>query len=169
MMVDKIRRYDSDHVGTDVLRSVSGPVEFTQKDKHLAVRLLRALDVDQRNRMAVAAPQIGVPKRMFSYTLKGYMGDIEGEIPMKGVVCNPEVLEWDSSLRTANEGCLSFPGKMYKVRRPWLIRASWQDPSGKSFDVQLLGMASRMFQHEIDHLNGILVIDRVEGGINAYG
>lgn len=161
-MIDKIRKYPD-----EVLNRVAEPVELDAKAKFLANRLTAALDADRKGRLAVAAPQIGVSKRAFSYRLTGgYMEDVEDKtIPVKGVAFNPIVHEQSDRLRSAIEGCLSFPGESFPIRRPDRIDVEWTDYKGNVYRTAMLNMAARVFLHEIDHLDGVLVIDRVEAPI----
>ena len=161
-MLDKIRKYPD-----PILQKECVEVVFDAKARFLKERLLAALNSDLKTRLAVAAPQIGVLQRAFSYNLKFMEGDVEFEIPKKGVAFNPRILEAGTAMRTGNEGCLSFK-KERSVRRPDMVRVEFFDYKGERFETRLLGMASRLFQHEIDHLNGILIIDRTEGGALAY-
>lgn len=163
-MLDKIKKYPA-----TVLREVCEPVEFDAKTKFLGQRLITTMNADRKSRMAVAAPQIGVLKQAFSYNLTGYQSDVSIRIPHRGVIFNPKVLDWDSVLRVADEGCLSFPGQTFKIRRPLKIGVEWYSASGERTECEMLGMASRLFQHELDHLLGILVIDRTDGGALAHG
>lgn len=103
--------------------------------------------------VGLAAPQIGVSKRILiaSPTLK------RGE---EHVIVNPVI--YQSSGREVNaEGCLSFPGISAEVARAKKIRLRYQDRHGKPHDVELKDFFARIVQHEIDHLEGILLIDRV--------
>ena len=161
-MIDKIRKYPD-----EVLNRVAEPVELDAKAKFLANRLLAALDADRKGRLAVAAPQIGVSKRAFSYRLSGgYMEDVEDKtIPVKGVAFNPVVISESESTRIATEGCLSFPGRSFAISRPGKIEVEWTDVKGNVYRTVMLNMAARVFLHEIDHLDGVLVIDRVEGSL----
>ena len=74
---------------------------------------------------------------------------------------NP-VLEWSSEeLEAAEEGCLSLPGVHVEVERPAQVRVRAQDESGAELRIEADGLTARVIQHEIDHLNGVLILDRI--------
>jgi peptide deformylase len=80
---------------------------------------------------------------------------------------NPQVLERSEILETDSEGCLSVPGKRGKVTRPKRIRLTYSDVRGKTYSLDLSGLAARVVQHEIDHLDGILFTDKaLEGSVS---
>jgi peptide deformylase len=109
------------------------------------------------NGVGLAAPQVGVLKRMFAYDL----GEDEetGEHPF-GVIVNPEITRADGE-QTGDEGCLSFPGLYYEVTRAMDVELKAQDVYGRPIEVSGSGLAARCFQHEIDHLDGVLFIERM--------
>jgi peptide deformylase len=72
------------------------------------------------------------------------------------------VLEWKSEeLEIAEEGCLSLPGVHVDVERPMQVRVTAQDANGKKIKVEAEGLEARVIQHEIDHLNGVLILDLI--------
>lgn len=74
---------------------------------------------------------------------------------------NPEVIEQGDEIITVEEGCLSFPGLLIKVKRPRNITVRYQDRDGNVHIEELTDLASRCFQHELDHLDGVCFTDRV--------
>jgi len=77
------------------------------------------------------------------------------------IVCyNPRVVHWGSEQVLLEEGCLSFPGLIVKVSRPRDVRVRYQTPNGETESRFLTGMTARAFQHELDHLSGVLFFDR---------
>lgn len=101
----------------------------------------------------LAAPQVGVSLRVFTYRIDGQAGHI----------VNP-VLELSEDLQPDQvEGCLSIPGLGFPVPRARWTRVSGQDKSGNPVVIEGEGMLARCFQHETDHLDGILYIDRLKG------
>jgi peptide deformylase len=111
--------------------------------------------------VGLAAPQVGVPLRLFVYAWTD--GD---DREHSGVAVNPEL--WLSPVRigeadedTESEGCLSIPGERFPLRRAdrALLRA--QDADGEYFEVEADGWLARIFQHEYDHLDGVLYADRL--------
>ena len=137
------------------LRVPSLPVEFDAKTRKAAHSLVLAASGVNRA-LGLAAPQIGVRRRMFHYDLSRYP---HAGIPTRGVVCNPTVIDssgsWDRE-----EGCLSFPRKIVVVRRPSAATFEWFTVDGERCEATLSGMAARVWLHETDHLDGILMFDR---------
>lgn len=104
--------------------------------------------------VGLAAPQAGISKRIIiaSPTMK------EGE---EQVFINPEIVE-AKGREVGVEGCLSLPGISGEIPRAKVIKLKAQDRLGKSVEIQLKDFFARIIQHEVDHLNGILLIDRVD-------
>ncbi len=103
--------------------------------------------------IGLAATQVGMLNRVLVYR-------VYSEDPIMALV-NP-VLEWvDEELETAAEGCLSLPGVHVEVERPARIRARARDASGAEILVEAEGLHARVIQHEIDHLDGVLILDRI--------
>ena len=107
--------------------------------------------VDDPGRAGLSANQIGVSLRAFSY-------NIEGKV---GYVLNP-VIEDKQGEQYADEGCLSVPGLWYKTRRADYARVRGIDLDGKTVVLEGKGIMGRMLQHETDHLDGHIYLDRLE-------
>jgi peptide deformylase len=103
--------------------------------------------------VGLAAPQVGVRKRLFTFDLH------EGDGP--GVVINPEIVESSGEV-VSDEGCLSVPGYRFEVVRAERVTMRGLDLAGDEIVLEGDDLLARMIQHEIDHLDGILVLDRVE-------
>lgn len=110
--------------------------------------------------VGLAAPQVGVGKRVFVWD---YADQDEG--PAKGVAVNPVL--WISPPKPGLpddhevEGCLSFPGERFALRRSERALLRAQDADGNPFEIEASGWFARIFQHEYDHLNGLLYVDRL--------
>jgi|SRR5579862_2039981 len=103
--------------------------------------------------VGLAATQVGILHRVLVY--RAYAED-----PITAMV-NP-VIEWRSDeLESAEEGCLSIPGVHVEVERPVRIRARAQDAFGEEMLIEVEGLQARVIQHEVDHLDGILILDRI--------
>jgi|SRR5579871_510730 len=102
--------------------------------------------------LAVAAPQVGVEKRLFVYDLNDDKGP--------RVLLNPVVEELDGEW-TYDEGCLSVPGLYFTVRRPKDALVRGVDLDGNEVRIEATALEARMFQHEIEHLDGHLVLERL--------
>ncbi|GGG12921.1 peptide deformylase [Paenibacillus abyssi] len=106
--------------------------------------------------VGLAAPQIGILKRVIVVDV----GDEHGLIEM----VNPEIIEQDGE-QLGPEGCLSIPGINGDVKRAQRIKVKGQDRNGAEFIVEATDFLARAFQHEVDHLNGVLFTDLAE---NVY-
>ena len=103
--------------------------------------------------VGLAATQLGVLHRVLVY--RAYPED-----PLTALV-NP-VIEWRSEeLEAAEEGCLSLPGVHVEVERPARVRVRAQDEHGEELEIEAEGLTARVIQHEIDHLDGVLILDRI--------
>src|SRR5215204_2981969 len=109
--------------------------------------------MDLEDGIGLAAPQVGVRKRLFTFDLH------EGEEP--GVVINPEIVERDGQV-LSEEGCLSVPGYRFEVVRSERVTMRGLDLDGNEIVLEGDDLLARMVQHEIDHLDGVLLLDRVE-------
>lgn len=107
--------------------------------------------------IGLAAPQIGLAKRIIVVDLRVQ----EGEEPRSVAVVNPVVTWQSEETEKESEGCLSIPGLEELVTRPVSVRVEGQDPAGDDLVVEADGLFARALQHEIDHVNGILFVDRV--------
>jgi peptide deformylase len=103
--------------------------------------------------VGLAAPQVGVRKRLFTYDLH------EGDGP--GVVINPEIVE-SSGEAVSDEGCLSVPGFRFEIVRAERVTMRGLDLDGREIVLEGDDLLARMIQHEIDHLDGVLLLDRID-------
>lgn len=108
--------------------------------------------------VGLAATQVGLPIRLFVMNSKGEKGEGVERVMINPVVSRPR------SSEEAEEGCLSLPNVHGNVVRPKTIRLNAFDLSGNEIDEDLSGFEARIVQHEVDHLNGVLFIDRVKEG-----
>jgi len=139
-------------VGDPVLRQRAN--EVTDIDGRLAViaeGMTAALY--EANGLAVAAPQVGVLKRLFVYDMH------EGEGPQ--VIVNPQITE-SSGEWVYEEGCLSVPGLAWEIVRPKEVHVTGFDLDGNEIAFDADELLGRMLQHEIDHLDGVLLLDRLD-------
>lgn len=106
--------------------------------------------------VGLAAPQVGVSKRVLVVDLRR-----DDEPDARVALVNPRVV-WESDEREKQpEGCLSIPGIEEVVERPWAVRIEGFDPQGEPVSIETDELFGRALQHEIDHLDGILILDRV--------
>ncbi len=110
--------------------------------------------------LGLAAPQVGASVCVIVFDLKKKNKD-GLEIADPKVMINPEITWSSEEFNIYEEGCLSLPGISADVKRPLEVKVKWQDIKGKEFEKKFDGLAATMLQHEIDHLNGVLYIDRL--------
>jgi peptide deformylase len=138
--------------GDPVLRTSALPVDRFDESLAHEIERMGELMHDALG-IGLAATQLGVLHRVLVY--RAYSDD-----PLTALV-NPAI-EWaDEELETLEEGCLSLPGVHVEVERPARVRVRARDPEGKEILVEAEGLEARVIQHEIDHLDGILILDRV--------
>jgi peptide deformylase len=139
-------------LGDPVLRAKALPVEHF--DSRLAEEAQRMGQLmDDALGVGLAATQIGVLHRLLVYRT-------DPEQPLIALV-NP-VLEWESEeTEEAQEGCLSIPGVHVEVERHARVRVSAKDPAGAPLQIEAEGLEARVIQHELDHLDGVLILDRI--------
>jgi len=139
-------------VGDPVLRTPCEPItEIDDRVKALVEDLLET--VDHEGRAGLAANQIGVSLRAFSW-------NIEDDI---GYVLNPRLVEVsEDEYQDGDEGCLSVPGLWFPTERAWYARVEGIDLDGKKVVVEGEELMARCLQHEVDHLDGVLYIDRLD-------
>ena len=115
------------------------------KIAHILARTM----IEQKG-LGLAAPQIGLPVRAFV-------------MMSNPVLCcfNPKIVDRTSKMIILEEGCLTFPGLYLKIPRPEIIKVRFTLPNGETKTEKFIGMSARIFQHELDHLNGILYTNRV--------
>ncbi|HPN67554.1 MAG TPA: peptide deformylase [bacterium] len=111
--------------------------------------------------VGLAGPQVGLSKKIIAINIE--KKDLEGlSLPMPMVLINSHIIQASFDTNEANEACLSVPGKIAPVWRAEEIIVNAKDVSGKDIHLECGGWLARVLQHEIDHLNGILFIDRVK-------
>jgi len=138
--------------GDPVLRATALQVERFDEDLKAEVRRMGELMHDALG-IGLAATQLGVLHRVLVY--RAYTED-----PVTALV-NP-VLTWSSEEQEiAEEGCLSLPGVHVEVERPAQVRVQARDETGEEIEIEAEGLQARVIQHEIDHLNGVLILDRI--------
>lgn len=106
--------------------------------------------------VGLAAPQVGILKRLIVMD-----PDHEDQPEQATIMINPEIIEKSEETVTCNEGCLSVPEYQSEVIRPEKVTVTWLDLKGERHTENLDNFKARVVQHEIDHLNGILFIDRI--------
>ena len=142
-----------------VLRHKARKVKaFNQELRQLADDMVETMKVSDG--VGLAAPQVGVSERIVVVQMPEEYEDAEaGKLYILG---NPEIAEADGDELLADEGCLSIPGIVGEVPRAGKVKVRAQNIKGRPIRLKAEGYLARIFQHEIDHLDGVLFIDRVE-------
>ncbi|HZK49369.1 MAG TPA: peptide deformylase [Thermoleophilia bacterium] len=144
--VDRIRTF-----GDPVLKQETRDVSTFGED--LVGLLDTMFDVmDREQGIGLAAPQIGVQKRILVWR--------DPETEERHVLVNPRVVECSQETEAAEEGCLSIPGFTMLVERPDCVLVEGRDALGRPLTLEASGLKARILQHEIDHLDGNLILDR---------
>ncbi|MES2169340.1 MAG: peptide deformylase [Actinomycetota bacterium] len=136
--------------GDPVLKTVSDPIRPTDDVRALIEDLMETVEVP--GRAGVAAPQIGVNQRAFSF-------NVDGEI---GYIINPELVEVSGEPELVDEGCLSIPGFYFPRMRYPYARVTGIDLDGNRVELSGEGVMAQALQHETDHLDGKLFIDGLD-------
>ncbi len=137
--------------GDPVLKTRAAPVEdFDESLERLAEDMLATMR--EQEGVGLAANQVGRLKRILVAALE------DDEY----VLVNPVIEEASETTESGPEGCLSIPGIQVEVERPTGITISGRDASGAPIKIQAEGLLARIFQHEIDHLDGVLILDRTD-------
>jgi peptide deformylase len=138
-------------LGEPVLKSRATPVDRFDDSLRSQVSRMAGIMNDSLG-VGLAAPQLGVSQRVLVYR-------VGPDAPVV-VLANPEV-EWQSDeSEMLDEGCLSIPGITVDVERPLYVRVRAVDEEGEDRTVEASGLEARVIQHEIDHLDGVLILDR---------
>lgn len=149
------------YYGNDTLKKAAEEV------KEIDGRVIKLVDamfntMYKARGIGLAAPQVDVSKRIIILDIE----DISG--PAMTIV-NPKIKEFSKATEPYEEGCLSVPGIMHDIIRPLEILVAGYDLDGKGIEFEAGGLLARVIQHEIDHLDGILFIDRLDDYVrNEY-
>lgn len=138
-------------LGDPVLKTVSDPIGTVDaRVRGLVDDLLDSVRLP--GRAGVAASQIGVNLRAFSY-------NVDGDI---GYILNPAIVELSGEPELVGEGCLSVPGLWYPTKRYPFARVTGMDLDGNPIELSGTGVMAQALQHETDHLDGVLYLDRLD-------
>ena len=136
-----------------ILRKRCQMVEkIDEETKELARKMAEAMM--GKDGIGLAAPQVGVDKRIIVVNTNPEKGEIL-------VLINPEIIEKSAQKEKGEEGCLSFPGIFLEIKRSKEARIKGLDLKGEKIEFTAKGILARVFQHEIDHTNGILFFHRL--------
>jgi peptide deformylase len=137
--------------GDPVLKTRAAPVEtFDDALAHLAGEMLTTMR--EHEGVGLAANQVGRLRRIL-------VAATEDE---EYVIVNPQIEEAAKTTEKAVEGCLSIPDIQVEIERPTAVTLSGQDSTGAPLRIEASGLLARIFQHEVDHLDGVLILDRTD-------
>jgi len=143
------------HYPHPALRHKAGPVRSIYKELHIQIGQMTELMYEAKG-LGLAAPQVALPYQLLVMNVTG-----DAEKPeCEEVYLNPVIVE-RKGLVDDEEGCLSFPGLYQKVKRAKTIKVHAYDLKGQKIEKVISDLEARAWQHEIDHLNGVLFIDKM--------
>lgn len=139
------------------LRATAATVEadYTQTEG-FAENLAQMKVLLKQDGVGLAATQVGWPVRLFLLAID----ENEQDLAEPEVILNPEIIEYSKKTEKMEEGCLSFPGLFIKITRPKSVKWRYQNLDGEIISKESTGFYARAIQHEIDHLNGMVFVDR---------
>jgi peptide deformylase len=144
------------YLGDRVLRQSTKRISKVDDEvRQLARHMLQTMYTEDG--IGLAAPQVGVQKQLL-------VVDCELDDPTTPpfVLINPAIKKSSKETCVIQEGCLSVPGVFLDVTRPEMIEVSYKDENGRPRTLRATGLLARVIQHEMDHLNGVMFVDRVE-------
>lgn len=147
--------YDLTLFPAPVLRQRALPIESFDDELQHTVEAMYAR-MYASSGVGLAAPQVGLKQRILVLNAEGERGKGE-ELAM----INPEIVGREGAPSDYDEGCLSFPGIYAQVTRPERCTVKYQDVQGNAHEATFEGFTSRIIQHEYDHLEGVLLVDRM--------
>lgn len=144
-----------------VLRKKAKPIKtITERHRDLAREMAETMYA--ASGIGLAGPQVGVLERIILVDVEWGRGDEDDPVPRQPItMINPEILEETVEDDVYKEGCLSIPGLEGDVWRPVGIKVRYQTLEGETLEIEAEDLFARCIQHEIDHLDGILFIDRM--------
>lgn len=147
------------HLGDKVLRQPAKRItKIDDKVRKLAKEMLQTMY--SANGIGLAAPQVAINKQLIVI-------DCEPDNPDNPplILINPQIKKYSQTVCDYEEGCLSIPGVYLEVSRPQAITVSYKNEAGKPQTLEAEGLLARVIQHEMDHLKGVMFVDRVTNAI----
>ena len=141
--------------GSEVLRRPADPVDDVDDEVRALVRDMFETMYDAKG-IGLAAPQVGISRRVIVLDVAE-----ESDESNPVALVNPRLASWTKKKDKQTEGCLSIPGVEAVVQRPVSVVVDGTDPEGKGVRLEAEGLFARALQHEIDHLDGVLFVDRL--------
>jgi len=147
--------------GSPILRRNTYDIHWEDQPEEISCNLFETLKKEQG--IGLAGPQIGLSKKIFIIDTTPMREENPQFKCVEKVYINPEIVDLGNEEVSFNEGCLSIPGIFRDLCRPDKIWVKYQNPALETVEEKLEGLEARIFQHEYDHLDGILFTDRLPG------
>lgn len=149
--------------GEDILRLKAARVADTEFNSDWLMQLASAMIATmlERSGVGIAAPQVYISKRVIIVASRPNLRYPDAPEMDAVVMVNPEILEFSQATTLGEEGCLSVPNERGQVQRAQSIKVLYHTLTGEVMESTFDGFPARIVQHEIDHLNGILFVDRL--------
>ena len=147
------------YLGDRVLRQPAKRIPKVDEEvRTLVKKMLQTMY--SSNGIGLAAPQVAVNKQLIVI-------DCEPDNPINPplILINPQIKRFSKDVCPGEEGCLSIPGVYLDVIRPEAIEVAFKDENGRPRKLKASGLLSRVIQHEMDHLNGVMFVDRIENNL----
>jgi peptide deformylase len=149
------------------LRTKSEPVKKLDKETRALAQDIKDT-IEANPAVGLAAVQIGVLKRVFGARLGYYAEQEDEEMQPPTIFINPEIIAQGEVVKNDSDACLSIPGMMGYTDRALSLRLRYMDESGQIIERDFEGWDARAIQHEMDHLNGVLFLDRLRSLDDLY-
>ena len=149
--------------GEDILRLKAAGVADAEFNSDWLMQLASAMTATmlERSGVGIAAPQVYISKRVIIVASRPNLRYPDAPEMDAMVMVNPEILEFSQATSLGEEGCLSVPNERGQVQRAQSIKVRYHTLTGEVMESTFEGFPARIVQHEIDHLNGILFVDRL--------
>jgi len=152
-MAEAVEKLKLCYYPAPVLRTAASPIaSVTEEVRAVSQRMIELMH--QHGGVGLAGPQVGLSWRLF-------VANVSGEPGENQVFINPVLSDSSRQTETRDEGCLSLPRVEGQLTRPVGITIDALDEQGRPFQLQSEGLTARVWQHEYDHLDGVLIIDRM--------
>lgn len=155
MAILKIKKYPD----PILRRKCQGVKEVTEEIKNLGWDIVET--IEENEGIGLAAPQVGELKRVIVIHPIKERSPEEKSKKLSQVFINPEIIKRSKETIIDEEGCLSFPGLFLKIKRAKEVEVEALGKEGEKVQIKAEGLPARILQHEIDHLDGILFIDKI--------
>ncbi len=147
------------YLGDRVLRQSAKKIAKVDQELRQLIKLMLQT-MYSKDGIGLAAPQVGIHKQLIVID-----PDPKNAATPPIILINPTIKSYGNEICTIQEGCLSIPNVYIDVKRPEKIEVAYKDEDGKMQTLETTGLLSRVIQHELDHLNGVLFVDRVENSL----